>query len=193
VLDIGIWHLAAILSRNAHANVTAATLVTSEAFERHMRSVGVGVAICDLECGPLPAVDRSVDIVLCCEVIEHLDGDVRHMLAEARRVVRDEGLLLLTTPNHILAHVGLSPGAGQSIRPRDDPDYPFTPAPACDHAARAGIHGRRGLRSFSDGRHSARRGHRPPPLPAGRVVVARQVDQPRAAVFARWSRIVSKG
>ena len=128
VLDIGAFpgHLAALLSRKEHARVTAVTLVTSEEFECHMQSLGVGVAVCDIERGPLPALDGSVDIVLCCEVIEHLDGDVRHVLAEARRVVRDDGLLLLTTPNHAsLAH-RWALVRGRSVYPAiDHPDYPF--------------------------------------------------------------------
>lgn len=128
VLDIGAFpgHLAALLSRREHARVTAVTLVTSEEFERHMDGLGVAVAVCDVECGPLPAIDGSVDVVLCCEVIEHLDGDVRHVLDEARRVVRDDGLLLLTTPNHAsLAH-RWALVRGRSVYPAiDNPDYPF--------------------------------------------------------------------
>jgi SAM-dependent methyltransferase len=128
VLDVGAYpgHLAAILSRNDRANVTAVTLVTSQEFERHMRSLGVAVAVCDIERGPLPATDRSIDVVLCCELIEHLEGDVRHMLAEARRVVRVDGLLLLTTPNHAsLAH-RWALARGRSVYPSlDHPDYPF--------------------------------------------------------------------
>ena len=128
VLDIGAYpgHLAALLRRRDRANVTAVTLVTSEGFERHMRRLGVALAICDVECGSLPAIDRSIDIVLCCELIEHLTGDVRHMLAEARRVVRDDGLLLLTTPNHAsLAH-RWALARGRSVYPTlDSADYPF--------------------------------------------------------------------
>ena len=176
VLDIGAFpgHLAALLSRREHANVTAATLVTSEAFERHMRSFGVRVAICDIECGALPAIDRSVDIVLCCELIEHLDGDVRHMLAEARRVVRDEGLLLLTTPNHAsLAH-RWALARGRSVYPAlDDPDYPFY--------AGAGVRNpMRHMREFTVGEIAALLGQArftrvsvdtvSPPLPAGRAL-----------------------
>jgi 2-polyprenyl-3-methyl-5-hydroxy-6-metoxy-1,4-benzoquinol methylase len=176
VLDIGAFpgHLAAMLRRNDRANVTAVTLVTSEAFERHMRSLGVGVAVCDVECGSLPAMDRSVDIVLCCELIEHLEGDVRHMLAEARRVVRDEGLLLLTTPNHAsLAH-RWALARGRSVYPTlDDPDYPFY--------AGAGVRNpMRHMREFTVGEIAALLGQAgftrisvdtvSPPLAAGRAL-----------------------
>ena len=128
VLDIGAFpgHLAALLSRGAQANVTAVTLVTGAAFERRMHSFGVAVAICDVECGTLPAIDGSVDVVVCCELIEHLEGEVRHMLAEVRRVVRQEGLLLLTTPNHASLGHRWALARGRSVYPAvDDPDYPF--------------------------------------------------------------------
>jgi 2-polyprenyl-3-methyl-5-hydroxy-6-metoxy-1,4-benzoquinol methylase len=128
VLDVGAFpgHLAAILSRRDRANVTAVTLVSSREFERHMRDLGVAVTVCDVERGSLPATDRSIDVVLCCELIEHLEGDVGHMLAEARRVVRADGLLLLTTPNHAsLAH-RWALARGRSVYPAlDHPDYPF--------------------------------------------------------------------
>ena len=128
VLDIGAYpgHVAALLSRAERANVTALTLVTSPEFEAHMRSVGVAVAVCDVERDSFPAADRSVDVVLCCELIEHLDGDVHHMLREARRVVRDDGLLLLTRPNHASMSRRWALVRGRSVYPPlDDPDYPF--------------------------------------------------------------------
>ena len=191
VLDVGAFpgHLAALLSRREHARVTAVTLVTSEAFECHMHSHGVGVAVCDVERGPLPAVDGSVDIVLCCEVIEHLDGDVRHVLAEARRVVRDDGLLLLTTPNHAsLAH-RWTLARGRSVYPAiDNPDYPFY--------AGAGVRNpMRHVREFTVGEIAALLGEArftrvsvdtvSPPLTAGRTLSWRGALIDRALHYAQ--------
>lgn len=45
-----------------------------------------------------PVGDDSCDRVLAFDVIEHL-RDPQHMLAEIRRVLRDDGVLLLTAPN----------------------------------------------------------------------------------------------
>jgi SAM-dependent methyltransferase len=53
----------------------------------------------DVESDIFPFPDSSIDFVLCCEVIEHLDVDPMFMLAEINRVLVPEGQLLLTTPN----------------------------------------------------------------------------------------------
>lgn len=48
---------------------------------------------------PLPLPDESIDLVLCCEVIEHMDVDPMYLMAEINRVLRPRGTLLMTTPN----------------------------------------------------------------------------------------------
>ncbi|MBB5374317.1 class I SAM-dependent methyltransferase [Acidocella aromatica] len=46
-----------------------------------------------------PFPDASLDFVLCCEVIEHLDVDPMFMMSEINRICALGGQLLLTTPN----------------------------------------------------------------------------------------------
>ena len=53
----------------------------------------------NVEQDPFPFPDRSFRVVLCCELIEHLQRDPMHMLWECNRVLADDGYLLLTTPN----------------------------------------------------------------------------------------------
>jgi glycosyltransferase involved in cell wall biosynthesis/SAM-dependent methyltransferase len=53
----------------------------------------------DLESAPLPVEDDRYDLVICCEVLEHLDVDPMFMLAEINRTLAPGGKLLLTTPN----------------------------------------------------------------------------------------------
>lgn len=53
----------------------------------------------DLESDLLALPDNSVDLVLCCEVLEHMDVDPMFMLAELNRVCRRGATLVLTTPN----------------------------------------------------------------------------------------------
>lgn len=51
------------------------------------------------ETDSFPYGDRQFDMVLCCELIEHLTIDPTHMLCECHRVLVDGGYLLVTTPN----------------------------------------------------------------------------------------------
>ena len=67
----------------------------------------VTAACVDLEHEPLPFADGTYDIVVCCEVLEHMEIDPMYMLAEVNRVSRDHASLLLTTPN-VLSSRGLA-------------------------------------------------------------------------------------
>ena len=53
----------------------------------------------DLEESPLPFSDKSFDVVLMLEVIEHLYNDPMRVLSEVNRVLKDDGALILSTPN----------------------------------------------------------------------------------------------
>jgi SAM-dependent methyltransferase len=55
--------------------------------------------IFNLETDSYPFADHSFDIVLCCEILEHLIMHPSHMLAEIHRILKPGGYLLLTTPN----------------------------------------------------------------------------------------------
>jgi hypothetical protein len=69
----------------------------------------------NLEEERLPVPDETYDLVLCFEVIEHLEKDPMAMLYEINRVLKDSGLIYLTTPNSISArnvlkiHRGFAP------------------------------------------------------------------------------------
>jgi 2-polyprenyl-6-hydroxyphenyl methylase/3-demethylubiquinone-9 3-methyltransferase len=56
--------------------------------------------------GSLPLAHRSVDLVWCSEVLEHV-ADVSHLLLEVRRVLRPGGRLLATVPFHGRAQAAL--------------------------------------------------------------------------------------
>ncbi|MEP7337554.1 MAG: methyltransferase domain-containing protein, partial [Acidobacteriota bacterium] len=46
-----------------------------------------------------PYADAQFHVVICCELIEHLQSDPMHMLWECNRVLEPDGWFLLTTPN----------------------------------------------------------------------------------------------
>ncbi len=53
----------------------------------------------NVERDPFPYPDNYFHVVLCCELIEHLQSDPMHMLWECNRVLAQDGWLLITTPN----------------------------------------------------------------------------------------------
>jgi SAM-dependent methyltransferase len=67
----------------------------SRAVERHSLSI----VRCDIERERMPFDDDSFDCVLCNEVFEHLRINPPETFAEIRRVLRPDGLLMLSTPN----------------------------------------------------------------------------------------------
>jgi len=58
---------------------------------------GVTAKVHNLE-NPLPYSDNSFDLVVACEVIEHL-YDTDFFLSEMKRVLKDDAFLMLSTPN----------------------------------------------------------------------------------------------
>jgi glycosyltransferase involved in cell wall biosynthesis/SAM-dependent methyltransferase len=53
----------------------------------------------DAETDPFPYPDLSFSTVVCGEVLEHLEHDPVHMMMEIHRILKPEGILVLTTPN----------------------------------------------------------------------------------------------
>ena len=53
----------------------------------------------DAEIDTYPYPDGRFDLVLACELIEHLLQDPMHLVLECRRILTDGGRLLITTPN----------------------------------------------------------------------------------------------
>jgi 2-polyprenyl-3-methyl-5-hydroxy-6-metoxy-1,4-benzoquinol methylase len=67
--------------------------------ESHLLSIGAATIASDLRDLPLPVSDESFDVVLCCEVIEHLNFNVLPVLRDFNRVLAPGGFLYLGTPN----------------------------------------------------------------------------------------------
>lgn len=58
----------------------------------------VEVSVINLDTGPLPYADASIDVVTCTEVLEHVEN-FRQVLRDMHRVLRAGGTLVLSTPN----------------------------------------------------------------------------------------------
>jgi SAM-dependent methyltransferase len=69
--------------------------VDVESVHTYTRPPGIDYILGNMEAVPL--ADRSFDVVLALDVLEHLDGDVEG-LCEAARLMKPGGLLLLTVP-----------------------------------------------------------------------------------------------
>ncbi|WP_036286094.1 methyltransferase domain-containing protein [Methylosinus sp. PW1] len=53
----------------------------------------------NLEEEPISVHDESYDLVICFEVIEHMEKDPMYMIAEINRILKPNGVLFMTTPN----------------------------------------------------------------------------------------------
>ena len=57
-----------------------------------------GVSVCRADATKLPLKSASMDVIASFETVEHIDEDAA-FISELRRVIRDDGVLLLSTPN----------------------------------------------------------------------------------------------
>jgi len=116
VLDAacGTGYGARLMKDEGAARVTAVD-VSAEAFEG-LRRLGAapGLHLARGDVTRLPAIDGTYDLYTCFETIEHVDGD-EALLREARRVLREGGRFVCSTPNREL----LSPGHRLDDRPEN--------------------------------------------------------------------------
>ena len=74
------------------ATHTVQNVERGERYDFDYRAVNVETEV-------FPFADDTFDLVLCCEILEHLLINPSHMLYEAHRVLRPGGHILITTPN----------------------------------------------------------------------------------------------
>ncbi len=93
----------------------------------------------DAERDPFPYPDEHFDLVIAGEIIEHMIYDPMYLLLESRRVLREGGYLLVTTPN-----IGGLASVAKVLGGKDNPQiYPHYKRPDAEpeigHSA--GIYG----------------------------------------------------
>lgn len=62
---------------------------------------GFGTATCDASSEKFPFESSYFDIVLMSEIIEHIYLSPKHLLNEAYRILKPNGIIIITTPNFV--------------------------------------------------------------------------------------------
>jgi SAM-dependent methyltransferase len=70
----------------------------SQSAVEQAKSHGLTAEVVDLD-GPLPYPDKNFDVVVAKDILEHLVNPAR-LLTECRRVLRNDGVLVVSVPNH---------------------------------------------------------------------------------------------
>lgn len=106
----GLWAGELLRSDPTHIDAIDASVTAIRA----ARALGLGPRIRfeQADALQLPVADRTAEVFISLETIEHLDAD-RAFLAEVRRVLKPEGLFICSTPNRRIA----SPGCSLADRP----------------------------------------------------------------------------
>jgi|GEM_PF-1983345 2-polyprenyl-3-methyl-5-hydroxy-6-metoxy-1,4-benzoquinol methylase len=103
ILDVGCaeGELAAALAKQGH-RVTAADISQAFLEQARKRAIGEGTAVAtvllDIERPPDQAMEKTFDLIYLMDVLEHLRNPAQG-LASLRAMLRDNGTLVLHTPN----------------------------------------------------------------------------------------------
>lgn len=126
VLEIGSFcGTVATALRRCGYEVTACDLplfTNDAALQQHYRDLGIHAVSGNLAEIPLPLAPASYDVVVCCEVIEHLNFNPLHAFCEFNRLLPPDGLLYLGTPNQANIVKRLRLLRGESIHNKVSPD-----------------------------------------------------------------------
>jgi SAM-dependent methyltransferase len=99
VLDVGTssGHLAILVRKLFGYQVYGVDL--QDVSGPRFSSEGIDLRICDISNQPLPYDAESFDVVLFCEILEHLAVSPYRVMNELWRVMKEDGILILSTPN----------------------------------------------------------------------------------------------
>lgn len=99
VLDCGATPLLLTAALEQSGYDVVGVDLAPERFAETLERLRLDVRRCDIEREPLPLGDGSVGTAVFNELFEHLRVDPIFTLGEVRRVLSDDGVLLLSTPN----------------------------------------------------------------------------------------------
>ncbi len=107
VLEIGTGSIIPLalkkLAPELEVHVTDFNLDEPESGPKYLELCGESMSVpayrVDLEYTQIPVADETFDVVLCCEVIEHMEIDPMFLMSEINRVTSNNGILIVTTPN----------------------------------------------------------------------------------------------
>jgi 2-polyprenyl-3-methyl-5-hydroxy-6-metoxy-1,4-benzoquinol methylase len=107
LLEVGTSHLIplAIKELELDVEVSVTDFDLSKPYSGKMecslnnKTVEVDVYRVNIEESTIPVPDETFDVVLLCEVLEHMEVDPMFMLSEINRITKQGGKLILTTPN----------------------------------------------------------------------------------------------
>lgn len=101
ILDVGCYpFFTTIALQKLGYKVVGADLEPERLF-KIISHAGIDVRKCNIETEPFPFVNDKFDLIIFCEVFEHLRINLISTMEEIHRVLKPGGVLLLSTPNFL--------------------------------------------------------------------------------------------
>lgn len=122
ILDIGTTPFTIFL-KETYPHYHIATLDRTDLMRERCKEKGIELRVGNLDEVHIPFEDKSFDIVIFSEVLEHIFAPPSDLLNEVRRILDDSGMLILGVPNiaSIINRINLLFGK----TPLDHPDKLF--------------------------------------------------------------------
>jgi SAM-dependent methyltransferase len=98
VLDIGATPFTLLIGET-YPHYEISTLDLTNLMEARCKARNIHLKTCNLDEELIPFQDGYFDVVICTEVLEHVFNQPTAVLKEIRRVMRQQGLLILSVPN----------------------------------------------------------------------------------------------
>lgn len=104
ILDVGVGHgfLAAALKKAGH-KMSGLDFFYQDEAQRVCQQFRIPLLLLNVESHELPFKRGIFDVVVLAEVIEHFHSDPLIPLTKIRELLKDDGVLVLTTPNALSA------------------------------------------------------------------------------------------